>query len=216
MIPRIPGAPEIPFVEQVPLVFDGNPLWVGLGIFGRTLAMALLAMLMALFLAEPTERVGRAIAAQAPVAGGLGLLTIILAPAIVLVLMITVVLIPIGILAILTLMAAMLYGWVALGFEVGARFTKMIGQDWQPPLTAAFGAALLTLISASFNLIPCVGWLIPFLLITLSLGGVIVSRFGTQLPQMASPASVPAVDEPVPDSASPAEDVDAGEQEEEA
>ncbi len=178
-IPHIPGMPEIPFVQQEPLVLFNNPLWTAGSILGRSLAMALLAMLVALFLEEPTKRVGEAITKQPAVAGGLGFLTVIFSPLVIVVLMITILLIPVGIVAIVALMAAFLYGWIALGFEVGERFTKMIDQEWQLPLSAAFGTGLLTIMAGAFDMIPCVGWLVSFLVTTLALGGVIISRFGS-------------------------------------
>ena len=188
-IPAIPGLPEVPFVQQEPLVFFDNPLWVAGSMLGRSFVMALLAMLVALFLEEPTRRVADAMMTQPAVAGGLGFLTVVFAPVLTLVLLITILLIPVGILLILAVMIALLYGWIALGFEVGARFTKMINQEWQLPLSAAFGTWLLTIISASFDLIPCIGWLVSFIIATIALGGVIISRFGTQ----ATARPVPAV-----------------------
>ncbi len=180
IIPQIPGVPEIPFVQQEPLVFYDNPLWVAGSLLGRSFAMALLAMLVALFLAEPTKRVAEAITTQPVVAGGLGLLTVVSAVPVAIILMITVLLFPVAIVAILALMVALLYGWIALGFEVGERFAKVLDQEWQLPLSAAFGTWLLTIISAAFGMIPCIGWLVPYIIATLALGGVIISRFGSQ------------------------------------
>lgn len=217
-VPDVPGIPDVPGVPKVPLFHNANPLWVGLGVFGRSLAMALLALLVGLFLEEPTRRVGQAITAQPVVASGLGFLTIILAPAILVILAITIILVPVALLAVLVLMAALLYGWIALGFEVGLRFTKMIKQEWALPLTAAFGTWLLTIISASINLIPCVGWLAPFILATLALGGVTMSRFGsrTALPTAATVSAMPVpapADEPAPES-DPLPSTDGGDEEE--
>jgi hypothetical protein len=192
-IPAIPGLPEVPFVQQEPLILFDNPLWVAGSILGRSFAMALLAMLVALFLEEPTRRVADAVIAQPAVAGGLGFLTVVLAPVLGLVLLITILLIPVGILLLLAVMIALLYGWIALGFEVGARFTKMINQEWQLPLSAAFGTWLLTIISASFDLIPCIGWLVSFLIATIALGGVIISRFGTQAVARPAPSAIAEV-----------------------
>ncbi len=160
-------------------------------------------MLIALFLDDPTRRVSEAIVAQPMIAGGLGFLTISLAPFVLLVLVITIFLAPVAFLAVLALIVALLYGWIALGFEVGQRFTKMIKQEWALPLTAAFGTWLLTIISASIGLIPCVGWLAPFIIATLALGGVVMTRFGTQvaLPPTAKTATVAPVAkvaEPIP------------------
>ena len=181
VIPALPGMPDLPFVQTAPLFHNSNPLWIGLSVFGRSFAMALLALLVGLFLEDPTRRVGQSIAGQPVIASGLGFLTIILAPAAFLVLAITIILAPVAFLAMLVLIVALLYGWIALGFEVGFRFTKMIKQDWALPLTAAFGTWLLTIISASIGLIPCVGWLAPFILGTVALGGVIMSRFGARV-----------------------------------
>jgi cytoskeletal protein CcmA (bactofilin family) len=202
-IPDIPGVPNIPGFERVPVFHNVNPLWIGLGVFGRSLAMALLALLVGLFLEDPTRRVGESIAAQPVIASGLGFLTIILAPAVLVILAITIILAPVALLAVLVLLVAWLYGWIALGFEVGLRFTKMIKQDWALPLTAAFGTWLLTLISASINLVPCVGWLAPFILATLALGGIAMSRFGTRVslppaPAAANAPATPATPDPLP------------------
>ncbi len=191
VIPAIPGAPEMPFVPNTPVVVHTNPLWTILGVFGRSLAMGLLAMLVALFLAEPTRRVGQAVIDQPAVAGGLGFLTVFVAPLAILVLALTIILAPIAILAVLLFLVAILYGWIALGIEVGERFTKMLKQEWALPLSAGFGAFLLTLISASVELIPCIGWLMPFIIGTLALGGVIMSRFGSQA---VLPPAAPVVD----------------------
>ncbi len=193
-LPDLPGVPNVPGFEKVSPFNNMNPLWVGLGVFGRALAMALLALLVGLFLEEPTRRVGKSIAAQPVIASGLGFLTIILSPAIFVILAITIILAPVALLAGLVLMVAFLYGWIALGFEVGLRFTKMIHQEWALPLTAAFGTWLLTIISASINLVPCVGWLAPFIIATLALGGVVMSRFGSRIAlpvtEMVAPAPV--------------------------
>ena len=194
-----PELRDLPDLPVSPRIFRSNPLWLGMGVFGRSLAMALLALLVALFLEEPTRRVGEAAAAQPAIAGGLGFLTVILAPAVLVILAITIILAPVALLAVLVLMIAFLYGWIALGFEVGLRFTKMLKVNWAFPLTAAFGTWLLTIISDSLGLIPCVGWLAPFILAVIALGGVTMSRFGSQVSVPAATKIVPAAPaEPIP------------------
>ena len=172
--------PITPVMPIEPFFVNNFPFWSILSVFGRAVAMSLLAMLVVLFMAEPTKRVALAATEQPAIAGGLGLLTLFLAPLAVLVLAITIILAPVAILAVLVLLVAMLYGWIALGVEVGARFTKMFKWTWPEPVVAGFGALVLTLISESVGLIPCVGWLAPFVIGTLALGGVIISRFGSQ------------------------------------
>ena len=78
---------------------------------------------------------------------------------------------------------ALLFGWIAVGYEVGQRFTKAIHQEWHPALSAGLGTFGLTLVAASLANIPvvsCIGWLVPFLLSIAALGGVLLTRFGTQ------------------------------------
>jgi uncharacterized membrane protein len=78
---------------------------------------------------------------------------------------------------------ALVFGWIAVGYEVGQRFTKAIHQEWHPALSAGLGTFALTLIAASLTNIPvlnCIGWLVPFLLSIAALGGVLLTRFGTQ------------------------------------
>ncbi len=183
--------------QSDPKLYFNNPVWTFGSVLGRTLAMTLLAMLVSLFLAEPTRRVGESITAQPAMAGGLGFLTIVLAPFVILVLLITILLIPVALLALLILLIALLYGWIALGFEVGRRISATLNREWQLPVNAALGTGLLTLISASFSLIPCIGWLVPYLIAALALGGVIISRFGSIAPPSLSAAAKPiAAEEP--------------------
>jgi hypothetical protein len=69
---------------------------------------------------------------------------------------------------------------VALGQEVGERFTKAIHQTWAPVLTTGFGTFLLVLVGGLFGLIPCAGWLLSFLITLIAIGGVIMTVFGTR------------------------------------
>ncbi len=75
------------------------------------------------------------------------------------------------------------FGWIAIGYEVGQRFTKAIHQNWHPAFSAGLGTFALTLVAKILTGIPvlnCVGWLVPFLLSMAALGAVLMTRFGTQ------------------------------------
>ena len=206
-----PSVPIVPFTPITPNSPNGwsNPLWLIFGVFGRAIAMSLLAMLVVMFLPEPTRRVGQAAVDQPGIAGGIGFLTILVSPLALLALTITIILIPVAFLAGLLILVAILYGWIALGLEVGERFTKMLNWNFPLPLSAGFGTLLLTLVSASVGLIPCIGWMMPFLIAMLALGGVIISRFGSQTVLKPAPvmraevvetSSIPPVDgEPEPE-----------------
>ena len=171
--------------------FAVNPFfsWTA-NVFGQSVVMALLAMLLMLFLAQRADRVAHAIIAQPITTGGLGLLTLVAVPVILLalgllsILIITLVItVPLMVVVSLALGMALLFGWVAVGYEVGQRFTKAIHQEWHPAFSAGLGTFAVTLIAASLTNIPvvsCIGWLLPFLLSMAALGAVLLTRFGTQ------------------------------------
>jgi hypothetical protein len=171
--------------------FAVNPFfsWVA-NVLGQSITLALLAMLLMLFLAQRADRVAHAIIAQPLTAGGLGLLTVVAVPVILLalavlsILIITLIItVPLMVIVALALGMALLFGWIAVGYEVGQRFTKAIHQEWHPAFSAGVGTFALTLITASLSSIPvvsCIGWLLPFLLSMVALGAVLLTRFGTQ------------------------------------
>jgi hypothetical protein len=162
--------------------------------FGQALALALLAMLVMLFLSSHADRVAHTVIAQPLTAGGLGLLTIIVAPVAVVLTAVTIVLIPVSLIIIFALIVAGVFGWIAIGYEIGQRFTKAIHQNWHPAFSAGLGVFALTLVARALTGIPvlnCVGWLVPFLLGLAALGSVIMTRFGMQM--VAAPAETTSV-----------------------
>jgi hypothetical protein len=190
--PVIPAIPTIP-----PIKFQFQPLVSVLNGFGQSLGIAILAMLLMLFLAPHADRVAHAIIAQPLTAGGLGLLTTVVAPIAVVLSVITLIGIPLALLIVVALVVAGVFGWIAIGYEVGQRFTKAIHQNWNPAFSAGLGTFALTLVAKVLTGIPvlnCVGWLVPFLLSMAALGAVIITRFGTQAvaAPLASTAVVPS------------------------
>jgi len=135
--------------------------------------------------------VAHAVMAQPLTSGGLGLLTLIVAPITLLLLTVTIILIPVVVIAVVALFVAAVFGWIAIGYEIGQRFTTAIHQNWHPAFSAGLGVFALTLVANALTGIPvlnCVGWLVPFLLGLAGLGAVIMTRFGTQ--SVAAPVTV--------------------------
>jgi hypothetical protein len=127
--------------------------------------------------------VGQAIVGQPFIAGTLGLLTVILTPLALLLLIVTILLIPVALVAVIALVLAAVFGWIALGLEIGQRFTAAIKQQWHPSLAGGLGTFVLALIANSLGSIPivnCIGWLVPFMVTLLAIGGVIMTRFGAR------------------------------------
>ena len=187
--PVTPITPATPAVPKVHVNF--NPFGSVLNAFGQAIGLAVLAMLVMLFLAPHADRVAHAVIAQPLTAGGLGLLTLIVAPITLILLTITLILIPVVAVAIVVLFAAAYFGWIAIGYEIGQRFSTAIHQNWHPAFSAGLGVFALTLVASALTGIPvlnCVGWLVPFLLGLAGLGAVIMTRFGTQ--SVVAPAAV--------------------------
>jgi hypothetical protein len=190
------GSTVVPPIEIEPPVGNGsgtgpdvaglvraafNPVAELGGLLLRSIALGVLALLLMLFLHEPTERVANAVARQGALAGGMGLLTVFVAPLAVVLMVITIILIPVAALAVMALGVAMVFGWIGLGLEVGQRFTQMLKVNWPVPVAAGLGTFLLTLVANGIAFIPCVGWLAPVVLGFIGLGAVVMTRFGTRM-----------------------------------
>jgi len=168
-------------------------IWFGF----RSLLLAAVAVLVVMFWPQPTDRTGRAAIGQPILGGGLGLLTVVVAPVLLLVLAITILLIPVSFIGLVLLLVAGLFGWIALGLEVGKRLAEAFKWELQPPAAAGMGTLVLTLVVGGIGLIPCVGWLAPFLVASLGLGAVMLTRFGSR-EYVSGPAAPPKPKLPAP------------------
>lgn len=199
--PTVPEIPEIPAVPEVPAVpqpnVTVNPIGSAFGVLGQAIVIAALAMLLSLFMRPQMERVAQTLARQPLMAGGVGIVTTLASPLVALFMLVTVILIlAIPFLA-LGLFLAWLFGIIAIGLEVGERFTRSIGQDWSSTLTAGFGTFLLVLITQGFGLIWCIGWTVPFFVGCAGVGAVALTILDSRrAPIVAAPAPSPS--EPLP------------------
>jgi hypothetical protein len=176
------GTPTIrPFRFGSPVVETGvKAVTDFLGRIFQAFALAALAVLVSLFALRPMERAGDAMTAQPALSGGIGLLTIIVAPAVLIILLITIILSPLSLVGLLILGVAFLFGWVVLGLVTGERLSHMLSQSWSGPVSAGVGTLVLSLVSGILSYIPCIGWLIPFTITIVGIGGVVLTRFGMQ------------------------------------
>jgi cytoskeletal protein CcmA (bactofilin family) len=181
-VPRIPNVPDVPRVSNFPgFDFGVNPLWIGLGFLFRTFLWAALAVLVVMFFPKPIERTSDAIVAQPILSGGVGLLTVIVVPLLLIIIAITIILIPISLVGALALVLAWFLGRIAIGYEVGRRLAKMLDKDWAPGVSAGVGMFLLALVvDATGQFIHCIGWVFPGLVAVIGIGGLMLTRFGTQ------------------------------------
>jgi len=201
-IPDVPSPPRVPNVPIPPsppippgFNFNFDPVGDFLGMLVTAVSVSLLAMLASLFLQPQIERVSHAIVGQPVIAGSFGLLTGVMAPVVLVILAVTIILIPVALLAAMALALAWLFGLIAIGTEVGERFTRAISQTWAPPLTAGLGTFLMMIVVGGIGLVPCIGWLATSLVALLGIGGVALTLFGSRsYPQVAVPPTPSGTD----------------------
>jgi hypothetical protein len=152
-----------------------------------------IGLLVVLFLPEHTQTVGQTIRQAAPTSFGVGVLTLIVGIAAMILLFITCCLFPVGLLVALALVIATLYGWIVVGHLLGERILRAVQKDSGQPTSitsALVGIFVVTLIQQwlmALGNIPCLGfffWLLGaalwLLIASTGLGAVVLTRLGTQ------------------------------------
>jgi len=159
----------------------------------RSLLIAALAVLVVLFWPQPTRRTGSAAVAQPIVSGGLGCLTFIVVPILSVLLTITIIGLPLAFLALIALVVAVVFGWIAVGMEVGRRLTEAFNWELHPAASAGIGTLAVSFVVGGIGFIPCIGGLAPLLVGAAGLGAVILTRFGSREYELATAsAELPA------------------------
>lgn len=194
--PRIvPGRP-VPVRPRV-----GAPEWLVdvVRAVSTILAMLLVAMLVVTVLPENLDHITSVMVNSALVSLGTGVLTVALVVVLVPLLTFICIGIPVAIVILIAVTLSALVGWVSTGCLVGRKLFEMLNVSRQSPLVEILGGTLLiTLLST----IPCVGVLLATLLLSWSLGAVVLTRFGTAPSPLWSPFSPGAVTPPDPGAAS--------------
>ncbi len=148
--------------------------------FMSALIMALLGIAVVTFWPTQTNQVGQTIIMTPLPSLGVGCLLYPLAGSLSFFLLLTLCLSPFAPVVALSLVAASLFGWIALGTLWGRWLVRWLG--WQratPPLTVGIGTFTLTIMLAIVGAIPCLGPLLVISIASLSLGAVALSRLGT-------------------------------------
>lgn len=154
--------------------------WSVLRYFFQSFMLAALAILVVMFLPKQTRLVADTVVEQPLLAGAFGLLTAVVAPILILLLIVTICFAIVGFAAVVVLVAAWVFGMIALGLEVGERLGKATNADLQPVVAAGIGTLIFSLVVNGIGFIPCVGWLAPLLLGAVGLGAVLMTRFGNR------------------------------------
>jgi cytoskeletal protein CcmA (bactofilin family) len=163
--------------------------------FLRAFLWAALAILVMLFLPRQVEQVEQAAMAQPLISVGLGVLTAVILPLVLLLAAITIIGIPVSLLGVLAFIVTWAFGIVVLGLEVGKRLAQVLNVDLAAPVVAGAGTFILILVMNGVKVvIPCIGWIFAALVGCLGLGAVLLTRFGTQPYPPAGPQAMLPVD----------------------
>ncbi len=152
-------------------------------------ALAVLAALTLVFLPKQTHQVV-AVAQQATLPSlGVGCLTALVVPILMVPLLITCIGTPLlGV----AFIVAILFGWIAMSWLVGEKALDALKAKtaWREPLIAAVvGIFLLAIVTW----VPIAGGLVGLFVATLGLGAVVLTRFGTRnYPYIPAPVAPPA------------------------
>jgi hypothetical protein len=108
------------------------------------------------------------------------------APILILLMAITIIGLPVSFLTVVALVVAAVFGWIAIGVEVGRRMAEAFDWELHPAAAAGIGTLAVSFVVGGIGLIPCIGWLAPLLVGSAGLGAVILTRFGSREYQLAS------------------------------
>jgi hypothetical protein len=108
----------------------------------------------------------------------IGLLSILLAPPVLMVLTALIIPIPLVVIIALALLAAWAFGTVVVGWVIGEHIVRAVAPRHNTrPVQVVVGLAALALLGS----IPFIGWFINIVVGLIGLGAVFLSRFGTRL-----------------------------------
>lgn len=210
--PRVRINPPIPPIPPVP-PFRSNDwsfwnLLAGfLQSFVVTLGLGALGALIIVFLPNQFKQVGDVAQQSALPSLGVGCLTWLVVPPLMILFVLTCLGIPLAAVLGILFVAAGVFGWIAIGMILGDRLLNALKVKTSVPLVAmAVGLLILWLVTA----IPFLGWLIWLFVAALAVGAVVLTRFGTRAyPPVATAPTMIASVAPVTPSA-PASLGDAG------
>jgi hypothetical protein len=128
-----------------------------------------------------TNEVGRTIVNSPLPSLGIGCLIYPLAALFSLIILITICLAIFVPVVVLLVVAASLFGWIALGVLLGRWLASVTGWRSATPLAlSGLGVFMLTILAAIVGEVPCLGTLLVIGAASIGLGAVTLSRFGTR------------------------------------
>lgn len=138
------------------------------------LIFALLALLTVLLFRKFIFQITKQISSQPIAAWCLGACASLGIPIIAIILVLSLCLLPFGILIIFLFFVAYCIGWVALGIVLGTTMQSWLHANWTLEIRAFLGVFILCLLGILLSWIPCIGWVINLSLSWIGLGAVLL------------------------------------------
>lgn len=179
--------------------------------------LAALGVLLIVLIPRPTERVATTASLNPLITFGVGFVTVVLSVPVILILSITICLIPLAFAIGAAVTIALIFGWIAVGWYIGKRLLVALkAKNPTPILEVVVGVIALTVAWKLPAVVPCVGWLVSwtilFIVGSIGIGAVILSRAGTRTyygangTKASTNDALPEVSSvPIPDEETPAE-----------
>lgn len=146
--------------------------------FWSILTWIALGILLALLLPEHVMLVGTTARIKTRRSLVLGLLSVLLAPAVLVVLIALIISIPLAIIVVVGFIAAWALGTVAIGWLIGNYMLRSLAPQQNKRLLQVIVGLTVVILAGS---LPYIGWLISIGVGLVGLGAVFLSRFGTRL-----------------------------------
>jgi cytoskeletal protein CcmA (bactofilin family) len=155
------------------------------------LAFAIIAIIVALIAPKGNERLAKTISSRFALSLGMGTLGMLVIALGSIILSVTIIGIPIAVLVLLAFTVALFFGWFGLGLEIGNLVAKLFKTTWSTPIAIGIGTLVLSLGCAAIGWVPCLGQLVVFVAVMVGFGAVVLTRFGTRLPEGVKEVNVP-------------------------
>jgi hypothetical protein len=145
-----------------------------------TLFLATFAYTLVRVWPRPLLRVAQAASEEPSVAGAVGGLTLIVVPALLVLMGLTILLIPVCLIGVLLFVALLTYGWVGVALALGRLVAAKLHWRQSPAPTAALGMVIQMIFTVLSGLIPVVGGIVIAVELSVALGSALLTGVGTR------------------------------------
>jgi hypothetical protein len=145
-----------------------------------SLLLGLAAATLARFFPTPLQRVAESTSRYPAVSAAMGFLAAVVGISLLVTMAYTILLIPVTLLGLLVLGAALAVGWVAWGTILGQVVFRLFRVSTGPGWTAFAGTVIFGLAQAGLSQIPIIGTILNLVFTLIGFGAVFLTRFGLQ------------------------------------